>query len=151
MNGLTALRGLELLDLAAGESLAVSGGAGLLASYVIALAHERGLRVIADAKAGDEELVRGFGADVVVARSDDFAAAVRQVEPDGVAGVYDTALLNDAALGATPGRWRARGRPRLARRRRPSAGSRCARCSCARCSSAPSGCRSCAGWRAPGA
>jgi NADPH:quinone reductase-like Zn-dependent oxidoreductase len=100
MNGLTAMRGLELLALAAGETLAVSGGAGLLASYVIALAHERGLRVIADAKAGEESLVRGFGADVVVARSDDFAGAVRGVEPDGVAGVYDTALLNDAAFGA---------------------------------------------------
>ena len=100
MNGLTAMRGLEMLDLAAGETLAVTGGAGLLASYVIALAHERGLRVIADAKAGEEEVVRGFGADVVVARSDDFAGAVRAVEPDGVAGVYDTALLNADAFGA---------------------------------------------------
>ncbi len=100
MNGLTALRGLELLDLGAGETLAVAGGAGLLASYVIALARERGLRVIADAKAGEEELVRGFGADVLVPRSDDFSGAVRAVEPDGVAGVYDTALLNEAAFGA---------------------------------------------------
>jgi NADPH:quinone reductase len=100
MNGLTAMRGLELLDLAAGETVAVSGGAGLLASYVIALAHERGLRVIADAKSGEEEVVRGFGADVVIARSDDFAGAVRGVEPEGVAGVYDTALLNDDAFGA---------------------------------------------------
>jgi NADPH2:quinone reductase len=100
MNGLTAIRGLELLDLTAGDALAVSGGAGVLASYVIGLARERGLRVIADAKAGEEELVRGFGADVVVPRSDDFAGAVRGVEPDGVAGVYDTALLNEDAFGA---------------------------------------------------
>jgi NADPH:quinone reductase len=100
MNGLTAMRGLELLDLAAGETLAVSGGAGLLASYVIALARERGLGVIADAKAGEEDLVRGFGADAVVERSDDFAGAVRGVEPNGVAGVFDTALLNEAAFGA---------------------------------------------------
>ena len=100
MNGLTAMRGLELLDLAEGETLAVAGGAGLLSSYVIGLARERGLRVIADAKAGEEDLVQGFGADVVVPRSDDFAAAVRGVEPDGVAGVYDTALLNDEAFGA---------------------------------------------------
>ncbi len=79
MNGLTALRGLEMLGLAAGETLAVSGGAGCLASYVIGLARERGLRVIADAKSGEEDLVRGFGADVVVARSDDFAGAIRAV------------------------------------------------------------------------
>jgi NADPH:quinone reductase-like Zn-dependent oxidoreductase len=100
MNGLTALRGLELLGLEAGETLAVSGGAGLLGSYVIGLAHDRGLRVIADAKAGEEDLVGGFGADVVVPRSEDFAGAVRAVEPDGVAAVYDTALLNEAAFGA---------------------------------------------------
>jgi NADPH:quinone reductase len=100
MNGLTAMRGLELLGLADGETLAVAGGAGLLSSYVIGLARERGLRVIADAKAGEEDLVRGFGADVVVPRSDDFAGAVRGVEPDGVAGVYDTALLNDEVFGA---------------------------------------------------
>jgi NADPH:quinone reductase-like Zn-dependent oxidoreductase len=100
MNGLTASRGLEMLDLAAGDALAVSGGAGLLGSYVIGLARERRLRVIADAKAGEEELVRGFGADVVVPRSNDFAGAVRGVEPDGVAGVYDTALLNEDAFGA---------------------------------------------------
>ncbi len=100
MNGLTALRGLELLDLAEGETLAVSGGAGLLGSYVIGLAREHGLRVIADAKAGEEDLVRGFGADIVVARSDDFAGAVRGVEPGGVAAVYDTAVLNAAAFGA---------------------------------------------------
>jgi NADPH:quinone reductase len=100
MNGLTAMRGLEMLDAAAGETIAVSGGAGLLGSYVIGLARERGLRVIADAKAGEEDLVRGFGADVVVARSEDFAGAVRAVEPDGVAGVFDTALLNEDAFGA---------------------------------------------------
>jgi len=100
MNGLTALRGLEMLGLAPGETIAVSGGAGLLGSYVIAIAHERGLRVIADARPEDEELVRSFGADVVVPRSDDFAAAVRAVQKDGVAAVYDTALLYRDALGA---------------------------------------------------
>ncbi len=100
MNGLTALRGLEMLGLEAGQTLAVAGGAGLLGSYVIPLAKERGLRVIADAKPEDEELVKGFGADVVVARSDDFAGAVREVAPDGADGVYDTALLYRDALGA---------------------------------------------------
>ncbi len=49
MNGLTAKLGLELLDLAAGSTLLVTGGAGLLASYVIPLAKRSGLRVLADA------------------------------------------------------------------------------------------------------
>jgi NADPH:quinone reductase len=93
MNGLTALRGLDMLDLSEGETLAVSGGAGLLGSYVIPLAKERGLRVITDAKPEDEELVKGFGADVVVPRSDSFGDAIRALAPDGADAVYDTALL----------------------------------------------------------
>ena len=100
MNGLTALLGLELLGLSPGDTLAVTGGAGLLASYVISLAKEHGLEVIADAQPAEAQLVRGFGADVVVERSENFSRTVRAVHPDGVAGVYDTALLNGAALGA---------------------------------------------------
>ena len=100
MNGLTAQLGLDLLGLAPGQTLAVSGGAGLLASYVIALAKERGLRVLADAAPADEPLVRGFGADRVVPRSDHFADAIREVAPEGVDGAFDTAVLNRAALPA---------------------------------------------------
>jgi NADPH:quinone reductase-like Zn-dependent oxidoreductase len=100
MNGLTALRGLDMLGLRDGATLAVAGGAGLLGSYVIPLAKERGLRVIADARPEDEELVRRFGADEVVPRSDDFAGAIRQVAGDGVDAVYDTALLYRDAFGA---------------------------------------------------
>lgn len=100
MNGLTALRGLELLDLPAGGTLAVSGGAGVLGSYVIGVAKDRGLRVIADAKPQDADLVRGFGADVVIPRGEGFPGAVREVAPDGADGLFDTALLRRSALGA---------------------------------------------------
>jgi NADPH2:quinone reductase len=100
MNGLTALLGLELLGLAEGRTLGVSGGAGLLASYVVAIAKTRGLRVIADAAPADEALVRGFGADVVLPRGDGFPAAVREVAPDGVDGFFDTALLYRGAFPA---------------------------------------------------
>jgi NADPH2:quinone reductase len=97
MNGLTALLGLDLLGLRQGEWLLVSGGAGLLASYVIPLAKEQGLRVIADAKPEDEELVRGFGADIVVPRGNGMVAAVGDAVPDRVAALFDTALLGHAA------------------------------------------------------
>jgi NADPH:quinone reductase-like Zn-dependent oxidoreductase len=100
MNGLTAMLGLELLGVQAGQTLAVTGGAGLLASYVIVLAKEAGLRVIADAKPSDVELVRSYGADVVVARGEGFVEAVRDAVPDGVDALYDTALLHDAVFGA---------------------------------------------------
>jgi len=100
MNGLTARLGLELLGLKEGDTLAVTGGAGQLASSVIPLAKEHGLRVIADARPEDEELVRGFGADVVVPRGQAFTDAVLEAAPDGVDGLYDTALLRRAAFPA---------------------------------------------------
>jgi NADPH2:quinone reductase len=93
MNGLTALRGLELLDLEPGATLGVTGGAGLLASYVIPLAKLRGLRVLADAGPADAELVRGFGADVVLPRGHDLPEAMRAAAPGGVDAVFDTAVL----------------------------------------------------------
>jgi NADPH:quinone reductase len=100
MNGLTATLGLDLLGLPAGASLAVTGGAGLLASYVIPLAREAGVRVIADAAPADEALVQSFGADVVVPRGDGFVAAVRSVAPAGVDAVFDTAVLGISATDA---------------------------------------------------
>jgi NADPH:quinone reductase len=93
MNGLTAFHGLELLDLPAGGTLAVTGGAGLLASYVIAVAKHRGLHVLADAFPEDEKLVRSFGADAVLPRGDGLPSAVRGAVPEGVDAVFDTALL----------------------------------------------------------
>ena len=84
-----------------GSTLAVTGGAGLLASYVIGLARQRGIRVIADAGPGDEALVSGFGADHVLPRGDGFADAVRRLLPGGVDAVFDTtAALTRAALPA---------------------------------------------------
>jgi NADPH:quinone reductase len=100
MNGLTAMLAVDLLDLPRGATLAVTGGAGLLASYAIPLARERGVRVLADAKPDDEALVRGFGADAVLPRGDGFVDAVRAEAPEGVDGLLDTALLRRAAFPA---------------------------------------------------
>jgi NADPH:quinone reductase-like Zn-dependent oxidoreductase len=100
MNGLTAFRGLELLGLDPGATLLVTGGAGLLASYVIPIAKLHGLRVLADAAPADAELVQGFGADVVVPRGDDCVEAVLADAPAGVDAVYDTALMGRSAFPA---------------------------------------------------
>jgi NADPH:quinone reductase-like Zn-dependent oxidoreductase len=97
MNGLTALRALELLDLAAGSTLLVTGGAGALGGYVIQLAHAHGIRVIADAKPEDVELLKRLGADTIVPRGDGMEAAVRREQPLGVDGVLDGALLQQRA------------------------------------------------------
>lgn len=100
MNGLTARVALDALALPAGAVLGVIGGAGALGGYVIQLARRAGLRVVADAKPQDEELLRTLGADAVVPRSADVAAAFRAEVPEGVDGLVDAAVLDDAVLGA---------------------------------------------------
>ncbi|ASU78732.1 alcohol dehydrogenase [Actinopolyspora erythraea] len=100
MNGLTAHLALEQLGLAEGETLAVTGAAGAFGGYVIELAKDRGLHVIADASASDEQLVRDLGADAVVRRGDDVAERIRELVPEGVAGVADGAVLDGAVAPA---------------------------------------------------
>lgn len=100
MNGLTALRAWELAALGKGQCVAVSGGAGLLAHYAIAAAKRFGQRVIADAKPEEAELVRSYGADIVVGRGVGFADAIRREVREGVDALLDTALLGEKSFGA---------------------------------------------------
>src|SRR3984957_2970756 len=67
---------------------------------MIVLAKQRGLRVIADAKPSETELVRGYGADRVVARGERFGSAVRAEVPGGVDALFDTALLGRDSFSA---------------------------------------------------
>jgi NADPH:quinone reductase-like Zn-dependent oxidoreductase len=100
MNGLTARLALDLLDLPAGATLAVTGAAGAFGGYVVQLAKVDGLRVIADASEADEELVASLGADVVVRRGEDVAALIRAVAPDGVDGLADGSVQNEQVVPA---------------------------------------------------
>jgi NADPH:quinone reductase len=100
MNGLTARLTLDQLALQPGQTVAVTGAAGCYGGYVVQLARAQGLRVIADASAADEQLVRDLGADIVVRRGDDIAAKIRAVAPDGVDGLADGAVQNQLAVGA---------------------------------------------------
>ncbi|MCH1868531.1 NADP-dependent oxidoreductase [Nocardioides sp. CFH 31398] len=92
MNGLTAMLALDLLGLEAGQVLAVTGAAGAFGGYVVQLAVARGITVVADAKEGEEDLVLGLGADVVVPRGDGVTEAVLTELPDGVDGLADGSL-----------------------------------------------------------
>ncbi|CAN7147357.1 NADP-dependent oxidoreductase [Arthrobacter sp. LjRoot14] len=100
MNAATAKLALDMLNLTAGQLLAVSGSAGAVGGYAIELAKAAGLTVIADAKPEDEELIRSLGADHIVPRNVPFAEAVRSIYPKGVHGVIDGAVLNGLALPA---------------------------------------------------
>ncbi|MGW4230138.1 NADP-dependent oxidoreductase [Streptomyces sp. NPDC004980] len=86
LNTLTAAQALDLLDLAPGSTLLVTGAAGAVGGYAVQLAHRAGITVIGVAAAADEELVRSFGAD-------------RFVERGAPAGPFD-AVLDAAVLGA---------------------------------------------------
>jgi NADPH:quinone reductase-like Zn-dependent oxidoreductase len=100
MNGLTALEALDLLNVPAEGTLAVTGGTGWLATLAIGLAKARGIRVIADAPSDEVARIRALGADHVVERGDGVADRIRALAPDGVDGVLDTALVGRPILAA---------------------------------------------------
>jgi NADPH:quinone reductase-like Zn-dependent oxidoreductase len=100
MNALTARFSLDLMGLAPGQVLAVTGAAGAYGGYVVELAKADGLTVVADASEADEQLVRDLGADVVVRRGDDVAARIREQFPDGVDGLADGAVQDALVLPA---------------------------------------------------
>ena len=100
MNGLTALLSLELLGLSSGQTIAVTGAAGLYGSYVIQVSKNMGLQVVADAAEKDVDLVKSFGADHVVLRGDSVADNILNIFPDGVDGLADGAVLNEKVVKA---------------------------------------------------
>jgi NADPH2:quinone reductase len=100
MNALTARFSLDLMGLAPGQVLAVTGAAGAYGGYVVQLAKAEGLTVVADASEADEQLVRELGADVVVRRGDDVAERIRREFPDGVDGLADGAVQDALVLPA---------------------------------------------------
>jgi len=100
LNGSTALQALDLLGVEAGETLLVTGAAGAVGGFAVELAVAQGLRVVATASDGDEELVRGLGAEVFVPRSKALAEEVRRAVPGGVDGALDAAIVGVRALDA---------------------------------------------------
>lgn len=100
MNGLTARRALDALDLSPGQTVGVTGAAGAVGGYTIQLAKADGLHVIADAAPADEPLVSGLGADVVVQRGTDVADRIATKATSGVDGLVDAAIQDEQVLPA---------------------------------------------------
>ncbi|RSM37513.1 NADP-dependent oxidoreductase [Amycolatopsis balhimycina DSM 5908] len=101
LNALTAAQALDLVETTG--TVLVTGAAGAVGGYAVALAKVRGLRVVAVAAAADEELVRGFGADEFLPRGPSLGDRVRALVPGGVDAVLDPALLGLEALDAVRG------------------------------------------------
>ncbi|MEU3721673.1 NADP-dependent oxidoreductase [Streptomyces sp. NPDC031705] len=91
LSGLTAARAVDLLGLAPGDSVLITGAAGVVGGLAVQLAARAGLVVTALAGEGDEEFVRSLGAAGFVPRGS------APAEP--VDGVLDAAVLGEAALG----------------------------------------------------
>ncbi|MFF3333417.1 NADP-dependent oxidoreductase [Streptomyces sp. NPDC002888] len=89
LNALTAVQALDLLELAPGASLLVTGAAGAVGGFAVQLAAHRGIPVTALAREGDEELVRSLGAAHFTAGD---------VEPGSVDAVLDAAVIGERAL-----------------------------------------------------
>jgi NADPH:quinone reductase-like Zn-dependent oxidoreductase len=76
----------------------ITGGAGAMGGDSIQIAKYFGLKVIADGKDSDVDLLRKLGADNVVPRGDALVASVKQLYPQGVDGLIDAALLRDSVV-----------------------------------------------------
>ena len=100
MNSLTARLSLDLLDLSKGQVLAVTGSPGAYGGFVVQLAKADGLTVIADSNDSDKSLLESLGVDIIIPRGEGFAERIWQEFPDGVDGMADGALLNEAAIEA---------------------------------------------------
>ncbi|KDN19577.1 NADP-dependent oxidoreductase [Amycolatopsis rifamycinica] len=101
LNALTAAQALDLVETTG--TVLVTGAAGAVGGYAVALAHARKLRVVAVASEADEAQVRSFGADEFVPRGPSLGDRVRAVVPGGVDAALDTALLGLDALDAVRG------------------------------------------------
>lgn len=86
----TATRVLDLLKVAAGQTLLINGASGVVGLAAVQLARERGARVIGTAGPHNQDLVRSFGAEPTT-YGDGLVERVRALVPAGVDRAFDAA------------------------------------------------------------
>lgn len=84
----TAIRGLDLVGVAAGSTVLVDGGAGGVGAVAVQIAVARGATVIATAGQSNQDYLREIGA-VPVLYGDGLVERVRALAPGGVDAVFD--------------------------------------------------------------
>ena len=88
--GSTAVNAVDHVDPKEGSTVLVIGATGGVGSFAVQVAAMRGASVIASVRPGDEEFVRGLGADEVIDyRAVDFATAAADLDL-----VVDPAMLS---------------------------------------------------------
>lgn len=88
--GETSERGLRLLDVKAGDTIFVDGGAGGVGAVAVQMALARGIKVIASAGEANLDYLREIGA-TPVRYGDGMVDRVRSAAGDGVDAVFDVA------------------------------------------------------------
>lgn len=88
--GITARRDLDLLNVAAGDTLLIHGAAGAVGTVAVQLAVARGATVIGTASSANHDYLRSLGA-IPVTYGDGLAGRVRSLAPRGINAVYDIA------------------------------------------------------------
>lgn len=90
VNGVTAWRMLHrAAKVQSGETVVVMGAAGGVGTVLVQLARHAGIHVIGTAGPAQQEHLRSLGVSAIDYRSEDVAARVRELAPDGVAAVFD--------------------------------------------------------------
>jgi NADPH:quinone reductase len=96
LTGTTAVHGLALIRVGAGETVLVHGAAGGVGLMAIQLAADAGARVIGTARDGGHQLLREFGAEPVT-YGPGLEERIRALAPGGVDAAFD-AVGGDEAL-----------------------------------------------------
>jgi NADPH:quinone reductase-like Zn-dependent oxidoreductase len=86
----TAVRALELLGLAEGQTVVIDGAAGSVGSAAVQFAVAKGLNVVGTASEGNHDYLRSIGAQPTV-YGEGLAERVAALAPEGVHGALDAA------------------------------------------------------------
>lgn len=91
LNYITALQLLtRLCDVEEGDAILVHGASGGVGTALLELAKQRGLKTYGTASKANHEVVIERGGIPIDYRTEDFEAVLAEVEPDGVAAVFDS-------------------------------------------------------------
>ncbi|MFC5749001.1 NADP-dependent oxidoreductase [Actinomadura rugatobispora] len=86
--GMTALRSLDRLEVAAGDTLLLHGASGGVGSAALQIGRDRGARVIGTASEPNHDYLRALGAEPVT-YGEGLVERVRKLVPEGVTAVAD--------------------------------------------------------------
>jgi NADPH:quinone reductase-like Zn-dependent oxidoreductase len=93
--GLTALAGLEALQVAKGTTLLVTGATGGVGGFAVQIAHDRGSHVIGTGRSSNEGFALGLGVDEFIGYDrQNVTNAISAAHPNGIDAVLD--LVDDA-------------------------------------------------------